>query len=118
MVSPNKKYTQYHWKPITLHKSKLTKFIQLKYNNKHNLNNKHNINIIPSTNQYVSINFDDIKSHVQYILFIFVTVNTVAIINAHIHTDRNIEKDINTIIESIKNIIQKVNIKLICYYYI
>lgn len=73
VVSPKIKYTQYHWKPIHLHKSKLTKLRQLKYNNKHNLNNKHKINKHPRVNQYKSINLADIKSQLQYMLLIFVT---------------------------------------------
>lgn len=47
-----------------LHKSKLIKFKQPKYNNKHNRNNKHNINKVPKVNQYTSIYLDDTNSHV------------------------------------------------------
>lgn len=106
-MSLNIKYTQYHWKPIHLHRSKLIKFKQLKYSNKQSLNNKHKINKQPKVNQYKSINLDDIKSQVQYKLLIFVIKKMQRKYKVQIQTHIKIVKDNNTIIESIKNIIQK-----------
>lgn len=98
-----------------LHKSKHTKFKQLKYKRRHSLSNKHRINKQPNVNQYKSIYLAEIKSQVQYILFIFVLNKIHKKYNVQIHTHINIVKDNNTIIESIKKIIQNDNIKPILY---
>lgn len=90
-----------------LHKSKDTKFKQLKYNNKHNLNSKQIINKHPNVNQYKSIYFADIKSQVQYVLLIFVIYIIETKYKVHIHKQINIVKENKTIIESIKKSIQK-----------
>ncbi len=106
VVSPNIKYTQYHWKPIHLHKSKHTKFKQLKYNKRHNLINKQIINKHPKVNQYKSIYLADIKSQVQNKLFSLVINNIHIKKRVHIQIQTNKVKDNKTITESIKNNIQ------------
>ena len=83
------------------------KFKQPKYNNKHSLNSKHNINILPNVNQYISIYFDDINSQDIYILFILIMQNIYIINNVQIQIQTNIVNENKTILESIRNIIQK-----------
>lgn len=108
-----------------LHKSKDTKFKQLKYSNKHNRSNKHTINKHPNVNQYRSIYFADIKSQVQYILLIFVIYIIEIKYKVHIHKQINIVKENKTITESIKNNIQKDrimpkknSININCFFYV
>lgn len=96
-----------------MQRSKLTKFKQPKYNKRHSLSKRHRTNIPPIANQYASMNFEAVKSHVQYTFLIFDTKRKDEKNKEHIQIQTNNTKDKRTTIESNKKIIQKDKIKAI-----